>query len=196
MTRNIFIIHGSNGYPGENWFPWLKGELEKLPGVQVTVPQFQVPGGDIPGGHHYSEWLSKLSEYQDKINENTIFIAHSRGNEFIMRALVDLKISKVAGVFLIAPWIQYRWYDSPDNKVDSFHLYPINWATFKKIAAHIEVFQSTNDVIPVEEGIGIAVMLEAHLELVKNAGHFNTPAGYTQFPLLLSRITQLLNPTN
>lgn len=191
--KNIFIIHGSKGYPEENWFPWLKKELEKFPGLTVTVPQFQVPDGDIQGGHHYNEWLSLLSQYRDLINEETIFIGHSRGCGFIMHALIDLKIAKIAGLFLVAPWIQYRWYDSPNNKVESFHMIPIDWASLKKISSHTEVFQSKNDVIPIEEGIGIAAMLEAHLELVTDAGHFNTLAGYNTFPLLLKRIILVLN---
>ena len=36
---NILIIHGANGYPEENWFPWIKRELELL-GCNVFVPQF------------------------------------------------------------------------------------------------------------------------------------------------------------
>jgi len=26
---NVFIIHGADGHPKENWFPWLKSELGK-----------------------------------------------------------------------------------------------------------------------------------------------------------------------
>ena len=191
--RNIFIIHGSNGYPEENWFPWLKSELEKDSVIEVTVPQFQIPEEPILGGHHYSEWKAKLLEYKDKINKDTIFVTHSRGCIFIMHALVDLGIQEIYGLFLVAPWIQYRWYESAEDQVDSFHFNPINWSTLKKIAKHIVIFQSTNDVIPVEEGEGIATMLKASLELVENAGHLNASAGYTTFPLLLSKISELID---
>ncbi len=40
--RNIFLIHGSYGHPQENWFPWLKKELESL-GHKVYVPAFPIP---------------------------------------------------------------------------------------------------------------------------------------------------------
>jgi predicted alpha/beta hydrolase family esterase len=39
---NIFIIHGSYGNPDENWFPWLKKELEQE-GHKVFVPKFPTP---------------------------------------------------------------------------------------------------------------------------------------------------------
>ncbi len=28
--RNVFIFHGTEGYPEENWFPWLKEKLEAV----------------------------------------------------------------------------------------------------------------------------------------------------------------------
>ena len=28
MVNNVFIFHGTEGYPEENWFPWLKEKLE------------------------------------------------------------------------------------------------------------------------------------------------------------------------
>jgi len=64
--RNIFIIHGSYGYPEENWFPWLKKELKKL-GDRVFVPQFPIPKekrrNQAWGGHDLTGWIKKLNKY-------------------------------------------------------------------------------------------------------------------------------------
>ncbi|PIN68395.1 hydrolase, partial [Candidatus Woesearchaeota archaeon CG11_big_fil_rev_8_21_14_0_20_57_5] len=35
--KTVFIFHGTEGYPEENWFSWLKQELERI-GYQVVVP--------------------------------------------------------------------------------------------------------------------------------------------------------------
>src|SRR3989338_4142675 len=39
---NVFIFHGTGGYPEENWFPWLKKELEELE-CKVIIPKFPSP---------------------------------------------------------------------------------------------------------------------------------------------------------
>ena len=43
--KKVFIIHGWDGYPEENWFPWLKKELEDK-GFEVFV--LQMPDADNP----------------------------------------------------------------------------------------------------------------------------------------------------
>jgi len=61
---NIFIFHGVNGSPEENWFPWLKGKLE-ADGHKVFVPQFPTPKNQT-----LDNWLKVLSEYKKYINLN------------------------------------------------------------------------------------------------------------------------------
>lgn len=190
--RNIFIIHGSYGSPKENWFPWLKKELEKL-GHRVFVPQFPIPPPEKQdaayGGHKLSEWLKKMKEYKKYINNETVIIAHSRGNIFTYNFLMRLK-KPVYSVFLVAPWIKFIWYPKGWKKVDSFHRKPFNWKKIRSSAKYFEVFQSTNDtaLIPVEAGKKIAKNLGAKLNLIKNAGHFNMK----KFPYLFKKVKSLL----
>lgn len=68
--KNAFIFHGTEGYPEENWFPWLKQELEKI-GYKVYVPHFPSPP-IIPA--KIAEWFDVLKNYEKYINEDTILI--------------------------------------------------------------------------------------------------------------------------
>ena len=99
----------------------------------------------------------------------------------------------VAAVFLVAPWITYRWYPKGWKKIDSFHQKPFNWDKIKRASKHFEVFQSTDDDTPLSEGKEIAKKLDGELIVVKNAGHFNTAAGFKTFPLLFKRVKVLLD---
>ena len=190
--RTIFIIHGSGGNPKENWFPWLKSELEKI-GEHVIVPQFQIPNPPAPGGHKLSVWLKKMDEYKDHINSETIIVAHSRGCIFTYRFLENLTVP-VSAVFLVAPWINFFWYPKGYTGIDSFHATPFNWQKIKSGSRYFEIYQSTNDDTPIAEGREIAEKLGGKLIIVKNAGHFNTTYDpkYKKFDLLLQNIKRVL----
>jgi len=84
--QTIFIFHGTEGCPEENWFPWLKQELEKE-GCKVFVPQFPSPPV-VPA--KINEWFDVLKEYEKYITEETVLISHSLGGIFTLRALEKL----------------------------------------------------------------------------------------------------------
>src|SRR3989344_7038916 len=76
---NVFIIHGSYGHPDENWFSWLKKELEKL-GCKVFVPRFPTPEGQ-----NLDSWMKVISGYDDLLDNNSIIVGHSMGCALILR---------------------------------------------------------------------------------------------------------------
>ncbi|MBI5127273.1 alpha/beta hydrolase [Candidatus Roizmanbacteria bacterium] len=187
--RNIFIIHGSYGHPEENWFPWLKSELEEL-NCNVIVPKFPIHS-NTKHDHRINEWLKKMEQYMNYINEETIFVAHSRGNVFLYRFFMKYPV-QVKATYLVAPWIYWKtslWSSDP-TIIDSFHNKSFEWDKIRNRSSYFEIFQSMNDVIPVTEGKELAQNLNAKLILVKNAGHFNitTYKKFKKFPYLLERI--------
>lgn len=185
--KNAFIIHGTEGYPEENWFPWLKSELEKR-GYIVYVPQFpslpKIPATIV-------EWFEVLKKYESYINEETILIGHSLGGIFTLRILEKLK-HPVKAAFLIGtpigvhPILNYN----RDNSFSGFSFY---WKTIIKNAHYFAVFQSDNDpYVSLGNGEELAKKLGVKLDFVPNAGHFNKKAGYTQFDLLLEKLMPFL----
>ena len=115
---------------------------------------------------------------------------------FVSKHLLPKLNIKIDSLFLVGPFIDYfRWRSDYYEEFDSFQAKPYLWNIIKKLANHIEVFQSTNDVIPVAEGQLIANSLDAQIHIVKNAGHFNTYTykRFVKFPLLLKNIKKHLN---
>ena len=93
----IFIIHGAYGNPEENWFPWLKKELENL-NIKVFVPSFPTPENQT-----LENWLKVFEDYKEYVDENTIFIAHSLGVPFVLRLLETLELKNpVKACFFVA----------------------------------------------------------------------------------------------
>lgn len=185
--KNAFIFHGTEGYPEENWFPWLKEKLEKE-GYEVFVPQFPTPP-KIPA--KISEWFDVLKNYEKKINEETILIGHSLGGIFNLKVLEKLKHPVRAAVFVgtpigIRPILNY-------GRDSSFSGFLFDWNSIKNKAQHFIVFQSDTDpYVSLGNGEELAKKLNVKLNFVPNAGHFNAKAGYTKFDLLFEKLKPIL----
>jgi predicted alpha/beta hydrolase family esterase len=64
--KKVYIIHGWEGSPTNNWFPWLKGELESK-GFEVIVPSMPEP--ESP---HKLPWTKTLQDLIPDPDENVI----------------------------------------------------------------------------------------------------------------------------
>jgi hypothetical protein len=187
MVNNVFIFHGTEGYPEENWFPWLKEKLEEK-GCKVFVPQFPSPP-IVPA--KISEWFAVLKNYEQYIDENTILIGHSLGSVFTLRVLEQLK-HPVRAVFLVGAPIGVKPIANYDRD-SSFSGFNFDWEKIKNNSKSFTVFHSDNDpFVSLGNGEKLAKELGTNLTFIPNAGHFNTPAGYITFPDLLEKVRKIL----
>jgi len=190
MKPNIFIFHGTEGHPQENWFPWLKQELEAK-GYEVTVPQFPSPPV-VPA--KISEWFDVLKNYQDKITENTIIIGHSLGGIFTLRVLEKLDHPIKTAFFVGAP-IGARPILNYDRD-NAFSGFDFDWGTIKQKAKDFVVYQSDDDpYVGLDNGKELAKHLGVELSFIPNAGHFNARAGYTKFEDLRDKLQTIFEET-
>jgi predicted alpha/beta hydrolase family esterase len=185
--QNVFIFHGTEGYPEENWFPWIKQELEAR-SCQVFVPQFPSPPVIAA---KISEWFTVLKNYEQYINEDTIFIAHSLGGLFLLRVLEQSEQKVRAAIFVatpigIKPILNY-------DRDSAFCGFNFDWKIIKPKALYKAVFQSDDDpYVGLDNGKELANHLGTELSFIPNAGHFNAKAGYTKFPKLLEKVEAYL----
>ena len=187
MLNNVFIFHGTEGYPEENWFPWLKETLEAK-GLKVIIPQF--PSPPIIAAK-INEWFDVLKKYESNINENTILIGHSLGAVFTLRILEKLN-HPVKAVFLtgtpigVKPILNY-------DRDNSFSGFNFDWDKIKNQSKNFVVFQSDNDpYVSLDNGKQLANNLGIKLSFVPNAGHFNAKAGYLKFDELWEKLKPIL----
>jgi len=179
------IVHGAYGSPQENWFPWLKGELEKS-GFEVAVPEFPTPKGQSLGN-----WMKVLGEYEGWFGEDLVLVGHSIGPALILRKL-EMMEKPVKAAFLVAGFARQIGDERFDKINATFFGKEFDWKKIRENCGHFEVFHSDNDpYVPQKFGQELAEKLGVSLFLVKDAGHFNRAAGYLGFPLLLERIRGL-----
>jgi len=185
--NNVFIFHGTEGYPEENWFPWLKQELEQK-SCKIFVPQFPSPP-IVPA--KIAEWFDVLKNYEQYINEDTIFIGHSLGGVFALRILEKLEHPIKATFFVGTPvGVQPIKNYERDNGFSGFSF---DWQSIKKKAEHFAVFQSDDDpYVGLENGKELSKNLGVELSFIPNAGHFNKKAGYLKFEKLRDKVLEIL----
>ncbi|HVO86710.1 MAG TPA: alpha/beta hydrolase [Candidatus Binatia bacterium] len=185
--NKVFIFHGTEGYPEENWFPWMKKELESK-GCEVIVPQFPSPPV-VPA--KIAEWFDVLRPYLDGMDKNTIIIGHSLGGVFTLRVLEKLK-KPIKAAFLTGTPIGVKPILNYDRDI-AFSGFTFDWELIRKNCKHFEVYQSDDDpYVGLENGKELSSHLGVKLNFIPNAGHFNKKAGYVKFETLRDRLLTIL----
>ena len=180
----VFIFHGIGGSPEENWFPWLKIELEKS-GSTVIIPQF--PDPDRPS---LNEWMEHFKLYHSSLNPESILIGHSLGATFALRLLESIG-KAVKATFLVAPVSGRKMGREYEPLMMSFTDKPFDWETIRKNAGSITILNSDNDpFIPFTSAERLAENLASTISVIRGGGHFNASAGFREFPELLEMISK------
>ncbi len=183
--KNAFIIHGAYGNPEENWITWLKQELENI-GIATIVPKFPTPEGQ-----NLENWMKAFEPFKKQLNHESIIIGHSIGVAFILRVLESIDV-KIKAAFLVAGFLKGIGDAELDAMNETFYGKPFDWKKIRKNCREFVCYSSDNDpFVPLWQGQEVADGVGVEISLVKGAGHFNTKAGYTKFPLLLERIRSL-----
>src|SRR3989338_1840683 len=178
MTK-IIIIHGLGGHPKENWFSWLKQELEKLNYV-VEVPQLPSPYQP-----QLKEWLSTLEKL--KITPEDILIGHSLGTPTTLKFL---ETHKARAAYLIGGFcslLDERFNPSIKNFVEN----GFEWKKIKNNCQKFIIFHGDDDpFVPLRKGEEVAKNLGVKVTVIKNGGHLNEEAKYFKFQQLLEKIKE------
>ena len=180
--KRVFIIHGWEGKPDSNWFPWLTKELEAR-GFEVAVPQ--MPDAMNPT---LGVWLSHVQKIVGEPSENTFLIGHSLGVITILRFLEALGGSKkIGGAILVAGFSEPIAYE----ELNSFFQTPLDYEKIKASVNKIVAIHSDNDPhVPMRNGELLRDHLGAELIVLKNAGHINGEDGFTELPIVLGKIIE------
>ena len=183
MSKRVFIIHGWEGTPDSNWFPWIKNELEKKD-FEVAVPL--MPNADFP---IMDEWVAHLQKIVEKPDENTYLVGHSLGVAAILRYLESLSAGKkIGGAILVAGVAK----SIGIKELENFFTKNFDYGKIKKAVKHMVVVNSDNDpYIPMEHGEILRDKLGAKLIIIPNGEHLNAGNGFFEFPLVFEEVLKM-----
>ena len=189
MGKRIFIIHGWDGSPQNDWMPWARTTLEAN-GFEVHIPT--MPNPEYP---KIKDWVDCLAKEVGESDENTILVGHSIGAQTILRYLETLpKEKKIDKVIFVAGFQVLKPEATPSEKdkeiVKPWLTTPIDFEYVKlKANSFICVFSDNDPDVPYEENAQVyKEKLGAKIILEHAMGHFSQDVGVTELPILLDSV--------
>lgn len=179
---NVIIIHGAFGYPTENWFDWLRHELERE-GIACLVPQMPTPMNNT-----LENWLTVFQQVQDLMTSDSILIGHSLGATFLLRWL-ERNTVMVKSVILVGGFVEAVGHSVFDAMNKTFIDEKFDWSAIRTTGNNFESYYGCGDPYVSRFAFDqIANSLSARKIIVANAQHFNSQSGYQTFSLLKHRV--------
>ena len=176
MIKVIFIPGNGGGGPNDNWFPYLKEELEKE-GVEVVAIQF--PDSIIARESYWIPFLEKL-----KADHETILIGHSSGAIAAMRYAEN---HTILGSVLVGAYHTDMGMEM--EKKSEYFGRPWLWDNILEHQQWIIQFASQNDPwIPIEEARFVRDKLHTEYYESIDQGHFGGDHYKPTFPELLATL--------
>jgi lincosamide nucleotidyltransferase A/C/D/E len=182
--KKAVILHGTDGTPQDNWFPWLQEQLVKL-GYKVWVPE--LPQADKPNIQRYNEYISRHIPWP--IDKDTILIGHSSGAVAILGLLQSLtKETVVKACYLVGAFKDDLGWDS----LKELFLEPFEFEKIKPKFGLMYFLHSDNDPhCPLEHAQYLHSQIGGDLIVLPGQKHFSVGSfgeEYRQFPYLLRLI--------
>lgn len=186
MKKNAVILHGWGNSSKDNWFLWLKKELDAKD-WKVWVPD--LPDADHPNVCNWNPFLLDSWEYNGK----SVVIGHSAGAVEVLslldRSPASLVIKKA---ILVAGFTNLVKKDPMEPELEGLFIYPFDWENIKSKTEEIVLIHSDNDpYVPFQHAKILKKNLDAKLIVMKGQKHFSvstTGENYKKFPEILELI--------
>lgn len=168
MKRAV-ILHGTDGAPTHNWFPWLKQQLESK-GYEVWVPL--LPNNHTPDRRVYNDFLFNSGwDFTDNL-----VIGHSSGAVTVLNLLMDDRCPKIGLGVIVGAWYQSADPWTPPDQFKS--LFPESGFDFNKIKAksgNLVYMHGENDpYCPLEQAKWLAKQTNSEIVVVPNGHHLGS----------------------
>lgn len=185
--KKVYLIHGWDGNPNNNWFPDTTKTLQDS-GFLVNSVILPTPENPDP-----ITWPQAMVEQIENPDEETYFVGHSIGCITILRYLQGLAInSKLGGIVLVAPYLDLTHLQTQEEKVlwNKWKNLPLNLETIKnKVNQVVCIFSDNDEDVDLEPNMTIfKEKLNAQIIIEHNKGHFSDHDGVVDLPSVVEAI--------
>jgi predicted alpha/beta hydrolase family esterase len=169
--KRVVLVHGWDGGPKLDWFPWLAQELTAR-GYEVIAPQ-------LPNEHEPRKeaWVPALAAAVGTPDAETCFIAHSMGCQTVLRYLETLSEgAKVGGMLLVAGFVNHIINLETPEEEEVGHSWTDTPLDLAKVRAHVSksiaLFSDDDPWVTLDNGPIFHDALGAEVVVEHAAEHF------------------------
>lgn len=185
----MFIIHGYQAHTDSHWFQWLAAKMKSS---DYEVEVIHLPDSNDPD---INQWYTALhNSMADKLNPETIIVAHSLGVVSVLNYLSQLsQCPHIKGLFLISGFIE-----TLENLPElDCYINQTNVQLNRINVQHIITIGSNHDpVVDISATDRLSKALGTQTIHIPHQGHFLASDGYETFKFLREQITIVLNQKN
>ncbi|MCL5666235.1 MAG: leucine--tRNA ligase [Patescibacteria group bacterium] len=167
-VRRFVILHGRASTSKDNFYPWLKKELEAS-GFEIQA--LDMPGKGEPDDLEQAKFVMKNC----MLDENTVVIGHSFGGVVALRLLEQgMKLNKV---ILVATPFSGKFLDGKQRvSVSKAVQKGFDFGKIKNSCQNFTLLYGTNDpVVPLSDGEEFSRLLNVNLTKIQSSGpHFQS----------------------
>lgn len=171
---SFILVHGWEGGPNKDWFPWLNKKLIKdgHDVINMSMPNTMFP--------KKGEWVKHLEEHIDPTRE-TFFIAHSLGAIAVLKYLEKID-KKIKGAIFVAPYI----INEQNYKIlSSFYSRKIDWKKVNKNCnKFFTIFSDDDSFVSLNQYVYMKENTNVELIMVPDKGHFSDDDNIKEIPEL------------
>lgn len=181
--KQVYIVHGYTARPTDHWFPWLQ---ERLAADGVAVEVLAMPDPDQPVA---ADWDAFLASHAARRDVDSFFVAHSLGCIGVVRHLLKTGV-RCGGVVLVAGFAE----PAPGlAELDGFVAGVDGIEGLRDtIGERVVIAARDDEAVPYEATRRLAERLDARFVTVEKGGHFLGREGFTEFPLVYSYLSAML----
>jgi len=167
--KRAVILHGTDGAPDHNWFPWLKKELESR-GYEVWIPE--LPNNHFPNRHVYNDFLFNSGwDFSDNL-----VIGHSSGAVSTLNLIQDERCPKIDVGVLVGIWASMDGTEL--DKLQFKDLFGPDGFDFNKLKAksnHLLFIHGDDDPhCPLEQAKWLAGQTSSPIVILPGGGHLGS----------------------
>jgi uncharacterized protein len=181
--KRAVILHGTDGAPEHNWFPWLKTELERR-SYEVWVPP--LPNNHTPNRREYNDFVLG----NDWNFTDNLIIGHSSGAVSVLNLLMDERFPVIKTGVLVGAWSHMEETDLDREQFkDLFPSGGFNFNLIKQKAQYFLFVHGNDDPIcPLDQAKWLVEQTNGDIVLVPDGGHLTARAGFTELPQLIEAL--------